>query len=131
MAFSNAGLGAEHALAHSLGGMFDIMHGMVHPVLLPAVMRYNLPCCTEKMADIGAILAGKRRRTRRATAEAGIDCLQEFRTSLGVPVHLKDIVRDRSKLPDLCRMASNDVCLLSNPRDATWEDLLHICEEAW
>jgi alcohol dehydrogenase len=131
MAFSNAGLGAEHALAHSLGGMFDTMHGMVHPVLLPAVMRYNLPSCTEKMADIGEILLGKRRRSRRATAEAGIDHLEAVCSSLGVTVHLRDIVRDRSKLPDLCRMALNDVCLLTNPREATWEDLLHICEEAW
>ena len=59
MAFSNAGLGVEHALAHSLGGMFDTLHGMVHPVLLPPVMRFNLKFCPEKMADIGAILLGK------------------------------------------------------------------------
>jgi alcohol dehydrogenase len=42
MSFSNASLGACHAIAHSLGGFFDTTHGMVHPVLLPAVMSYNL-----------------------------------------------------------------------------------------
>lgn len=36
MSFSNAGLGIGHSLAHSLGGMFDVMHGLVHPVLLAA-----------------------------------------------------------------------------------------------
>jgi len=50
MSFSNASLGACHAIAHSLGGFFDTTHGMVHPVLLPAVMSYNLPACEEKMA---------------------------------------------------------------------------------
>ena len=64
MAFSNAGLGADHALAHSLGGMFDTLHGLVHPILLPPVMRFNLPECNEKMANIGEVVMGKRLRSR-------------------------------------------------------------------
>jgi alcohol dehydrogenase len=131
MAFSNAGLGIEHALAHSLGGMFDVLHGLVHPVLLPPVMRYNLKSCTKKLATIGEILIGKRRRSMKATAVAGIEQLETFCRSFGVPVKLREIVPDRSKLPELCRMAVNDVCLLTNPRSATWENLLEICEEAW
>ncbi len=131
MAFSNAGLGAEHAIAHSLGGMFDTLHGLVHPVLLPHVMRFNLPACTEKMAHVGEILLGKKRRTPIATAVAGIKRLEEFSRSLGIPVSLKDVVDDRAQLPELCRMAANDVCLLTNPRAASWGDLLKICEQAW
>ncbi|MFZ2445828.1 MAG: iron-containing alcohol dehydrogenase [Syntrophobacteraceae bacterium] len=131
MAFSNAGLGVEHALAHSLGGMFDTLHGMVHPVLLPAVMRYNYPSCPERMAAVGEILLGRRRRSARLTAFDGIAWLEEFLHSFNVPVRLREIVEDHAALPEMCRMAANDVCLLTNPRSATWEDLLHICEEAW
>lgn len=131
MAFSNAGLGAEHALAHSLGGMFDTLHGLVHPVLLPSTMRYNLPACTEKTAEIGRILLGKKLRSARSTALAGIEHLEEYCVSFGVPLKLRDIVPDCTKLPELCQMAINDVCLLTNPRPATWEDLLQLCEEAW
>lgn len=131
MAFSNAGLGAEHALAHSLGGMFDTLHGLVHPVLLASVMRYNLPACVEKTARIGEILLGRRRRSLQATAMAGIEKLESYKESLNVPTRLREIVSDRSQLPELCRMATHDVCLLTNPRSATWEDLLAICEEAW
>ncbi len=131
MAFSNAGLGAEHALAHSLGGMFDILHGLVHPVLLPPVMRFNLSECTEKMATIGEILLGKRRRSMRATAVAGVEKLEEYCGSFGVPTKLREIFPDHAKLPDLCQMAVHDVCLLTNPRTATWEELLAICEDAW
>jgi alcohol dehydrogenase len=131
MAFSNAGLGAEHAIAHSLGGMFDTLHGLVHPVLLPHIMRFNLPACPEKMAAIGEILLCKRRRSVRSTALAGIEKLEEFSHSFEVPVHLREIVDDGSKLQELCQMAANDVCLLTNPRPATWKDLLQVCEEAW
>jgi alcohol dehydrogenase len=131
MAFSNASLGAEHALAHSLGGMFDVLHGLVHPVLLPAVMRFNLPACTEKMATIGEIFLGRKRRSSRATATAGIDKLEEYCQSLGVPTRLRDIFPGRDKLPELCRMAVEDVCLLTNPRPVAWEDLLEICEGVW
>ncbi len=131
MAFSNASLGAEHALAHSLGGMFDVLHGLVHPVLLPPVMRFNYPACPEKMATVGEIVLGRKRRSPRATAQAGIAKFEEFCHSLDVPVRLRDIVPDRAKLPELCRTAVKDVCVLTNPRPATWEDLLQICEEAW
>lgn len=131
MSFSNASLGAEHALAHSLGGMYDVMHGLVHPVLLPPVMRFNLSTCVEKMADIGRILLGKSRRSAKSTALAGIERLEDYCKSLGVPVRLRKIIPDDSGLKELCRMASKDACLLTNPRTATWEDLLSICEEAW
>lgn len=131
MSFSNASLGAEHALAHSLGGMYDVLHGLVHPVLLPPVMRFNLPTCVEKMAEIGRILLGKSRRSAKSTALAGIERLEDYCKSLGVPVTLREIIPDHSGLKELCQMASKDACLLSNPRAATWEDLLSICEEAW
>lgn len=131
MAFSNAGLGAVHALAHSIGGIFDTLHGMVHPVLLPPVMRFNLPACARKMALLGEVLLGERERSDRLTGLAAIEKLEELFLLLDVPVKLRQIVKDDSKLPELCRMATNDVCLLTNPRPATWEDLLRICEKAW
>jgi alcohol dehydrogenase len=131
MAFSNAGLGADHALAHSLGGMFDTLHGLVHPILLPPVMRFNLSACKEKMANIGEVILKKRLRPHESVALAGIERLEEYCESLKVNMHLREIVHDPSQLPELCRMALNDACLLTNPRTATCEDLLSICEEAW
>ncbi len=131
MAFSNAGLGADHALAHSLGGMFDTLHGLVHPVLLPPVMRFNLRECVEKMANIGEVILNKKIRPREAMALAGIEKLSEYCESLQVNNHLREIVDDPCRLPELCKMALNDACLLTNPRAASAEDLLRICEEAW
>lgn len=131
MSFSNAGLGAGHALAHSLGGMFDILHGLVHPILLPAVMRFNAPVCPEKMGTIGRLILGRDACPDEYAAEAGIARLEEHFAELRVPVRLRDILPDRSPLEKLARAAVKDACNLTNPRTADFESLLSICEEAW
>ena len=103
MSFSNAGLGAGHALAHSLGGMFDILHGLVHPILLPSVMRFNAPVCMDKMAAIGRCIIGRRKCSTEYAAMAGIEKLEEFFAKLGVPVRLREILPQRSSLAQLAR----------------------------
>jgi len=133
MAFSNAGLGAEHALAHSLGGHFDMLHGVVHPILLTTVMRFNLDHCTAKMADIGRVVLNKRLGSDKETALAGIEKLEEFFASFDVPLKLHQIVKNEDKkyLEPICKMAVHDACNITNPRPASWEELLKICEKVW
>ena len=133
IAFSNAGLGAEHALAHSLGGHFDLTHGVVHPILLAAVLRFNLDSCVDKMADIGRIILGGQRGSNRRTALEGIDKLVEFFSSFPVNLRLRDEVGEEGRefLEPIAKMAIHDACNLTNPRPATWEQMLRICEEVW
>lgn len=133
MAFSNASLGMEHAIAHSLGGMFDIEHGVIHPILLTSVMRMNLESCVPRMAEIGKVILDRREKDDRSTALAGIEKLEEFFTSLGVAVKLRQLIDEESRgsLEQVCKMAVNDACNLTNPLDATWQDMLKACEEAW
>ncbi len=131
MAFSNAGLGVLHSIAHSLGGMYDVLHGMVHPVLLPSVMRFNMRECTETMGTIGRIIAGARLCSDQQAALAGIDKLEELFASLGVNQRLRDLLPDQSSIEQICRVAIQDVCSLTNPRESSWRDLRGICEEAW
>ncbi len=131
MSFSNAGLGSGHALAHSLGGMFDVLHGLVHPILLPSVMLFNVPACPEKMANIGRLVTGSTDTNDVRIAQEGIERLQEFFTELGVPVRLRDILPSRDPLERLARAAVGDACNVTHPRAARAEDLLAICEESW
>ncbi len=133
MAFSNASLGAEHALAHSLGGHFDMRHGVIHPILLPTVMRFNLDYAVEKLADIGRVVLDRRLGTPRETALAGIDRLEEFFASFDVSLKLREVLveTDRQYLEPICRMAVKDACNLTNPRPASWQDFLKILEEVW
>ncbi len=133
MAFSNAGLGAEHALAHSLGGHFDMRHGVIHPILLTEVMRFNMKFCIEKLAGIGKILVKKHKGSDVNLAHAGIDALDDFFASFDVPLRLSDIIDEegRRHMEPICKMAVHDVCNLTNPRPASWQEFLKICEEVW
>ncbi|BCS89786.1 iron-containing alcohol dehydrogenase [Pseudodesulfovibrio sediminis] len=131
MSFSNAGLGSLHALAHSLGGICDVLHGWVHPVLLPEVMRYNLPSCVGKMGEIGRIISGSHICSTKEAAVLGIDCLEKLFVELGINTRLRDLVPEKETLKKICVTATHDACHLTNPRPATWEDLMTICEEAW
>ena len=131
MAFSNASLGLDHALAHSLGGVLDTIHGIIHPILLPQVMRFNLESSTDKIAQIGQVILGKSLGTPEETALAGIERLEEYFKSLKVSTRLRDIVPVRSKLQSVCEMAALDTCLLSNPRSASVQQMLEICEKVW
>ncbi len=133
MAFSNAGLGAEHALAHSLGGHFDMRHGVVHPVLLTEVMRFNAAINPVRMAEIGRVILKRQLGSESDTAFAGIERLEEFFASFDVSLRLRDLIpeSERHHLEPICRMAVHDACNLTNPRPATWEELYRICEEVW
>lgn len=131
MAFTNASVGLGHALAHALGGMYDMVHGIAHAMLLPSVMRFNLPACTSKMATIGKIITGKTFATDEATAQAGIEALEELRAEIGIPARLREILPDNTMLPTMSRNAAKDICLLTNPRPATWKDILNIYYGVW
>ncbi len=133
MAFSNAGLGAEHALAHALGGHFDMRHGVVHPILLTSVMRFNMGVNLQRMADIGRLILKRQVGSDQDTALAGIEKLDEFFASFDVALRLSQLIpeSERHHLESLCKMAVQDACNLTNPRPATWEEFLRICEEVW
>jgi len=131
IAFTNASVGLGHALAHALGGMYDVVHGVSHALLLPSVMRYNQPECEAKMAVIGRILLGERLESDAATAEAGIAALERFREEIGLPTRLREVLPDNTMLPKMSRNAAKDICLLTNPRPAAWKDILNIYYGAW
>ena len=56
MAFNNASLGYVHAMAHQLGGFYDLPHGVCNAVLLPHVQRFNLNANPQRLADIAVAL---------------------------------------------------------------------------
>jgi alcohol dehydrogenase len=131
MSFSNAGLGIAHSLAHSIGGRFDVLHGLVHPVLLPTVMRFNLPSSMAKLACIGRQVIPARYKSDEMQALKAIEHLQDLFERLGVTRRLGQILPDNSELEQICRMALPDACTLTNPREAECTDLMNICEAAW
>lgn len=131
LAFSNASLGATHAMAHAVGGLVDNPHGEANAMLVEHVLAFNYPACPERHDQmalrLGADLTGLGAPARRATLLAAVHRLKR---AARLDLTLGDRGITRSDLPVLARTAFADPCLATNPRRATVEDLESIYEEA-
>jgi len=131
LAFSNASLGAVHAMAHSLGGLSDLPHGECNALLLEHVMAYNYPACPKRYETIGEAmgldLSATSHADRKERIIAGIRSLRE---ALHVTDTLGDLGVSKEDIPALARNALNDPCMATNPRQPTIKDIERIYEEA-
>ncbi|MHC9295200.1 iron-containing alcohol dehydrogenase [Mycobacterium sp. LTG2003] len=119
LAFTNAILGAAHAMSHQVGGLLDLPHGVINGVLLPHVVRFNAEADPAPFATIASCLGiADRRAPELESALALADRLQELARQVGVPRGLADLgVRDED-VPVLARNAMADACITTNPRPA-------------
>jgi len=131
LAFSNAILGATHAMAHSLGGYLDLPHGECNAILLDHVCAFNISAAPERFDAItealGVNLAGMVRPEREI---ALLEKLRQIKREVGIDRHLLELGVQRTDLSQLSRHAVADACLVTNPRDATTRDIESIYEEA-
>jgi alcohol dehydrogenase len=128
ISFNNAGLGYVHALAHQLGGFYNLPHGLCNALLLPAVMEFNLPVVAGKYADIagaaGVPIAGL---SSEASAKLVIDQIKQLNTKLGLPAKLQDVRGFNSAdIPILAEHALKDICSVTNPRQASQAEIEEI-----
>ena len=131
LAFSNASLGAVHAMAHSLGGYLDLPHGECNAMLLRHVAAFNFECAHARYEQIGQAmgldLRGMRRSERRA---AILKAIEDFQTE----VHVAGTLGSRGVKADdvlpLAEHALRDACLVTNPRLPNRRDLEVIYGEA-
>jgi alcohol dehydrogenase class IV len=131
MAFSNSLLGIVHALAHPIGGFYDTNHGSVNAVLLPEVLRYDLPVVTEKLPELAWGLGHLTRGETAGASERVQDTVEALLDASGAPRSLRSLGVAREDLPDLARKALKDVCIVTSPREADEKDLLRILEKAY
>lgn len=131
LAFSNASLGAVHAMAHSLGGFSDLPHGECNSLLLEHVIEYNYETCPERYQTIGKMMqvdcAGLGEQDMKS---AIISAFRDLRIRLGITESLGDLGVSGSDIPELAQKAFRDPCLATNPRKATIKDLEFIYEQA-
>lgn len=128
IAFNNASLGYVHALAHQLGGFYNLPHGLCNAILLPAVMEFNLPAAVTKYAEL-AHAAGidTRGLPAETSAKQFIAHIKELNKELGLPARLQELRNFRSEdIPGLAQNALKDVCCLTNPRQGTQQDIEEI-----
>jgi len=131
LAFSNAILGAAHAMAHSLGGEQDAPHGECNAILLDHVIEFNLPASPERFTRIAEAMGLDLRGMDAAGRKKSLlGKVREIKRAAGVDKVLKDIGVIRADLPQLSKKALHDPCLVTNPRRASQRDLEVIYEES-
>ena len=134
MAFSNVGLGLVHGMAHPLGAMFDVAHGVANALLLPLVMEYNAPAAIDKFVIIAkAMGVYKEGMSKEDAAKAAVDAVKDLAIRVGIPQHLRDLGKGitEADLPRLAKAALQDVCTPGNPREVTEEVALELYKKAF
>ena len=125
MAFSNVGLGVVHGMAHPMGSLFDIPHGVANALLLPTIMEFNAPVCLDKYVKIAkAMDAYREGMTKEEAAEAACKAVRDLAIEVGIPQHLTEIGIKEEDIPALAEQAITDVCTPGNPREVTKEDII-------
>jgi alcohol dehydrogenase class IV len=124
MAFTNAILGATHAMSHQVGGLLDAPHGMVNGVLLPHVIRFNAQAWPQRFVPL-AEAAGISTEGVAAQEVALIlaERVRELADEVGVPRGLSALGVTEAVLPRLARTTLKDACLATNPREADARDI--------
>jgi len=131
MAFNNASLGHVHAMAHQLGGFYDLPHGVCNAILLPHVERFNMIAKMCRFADIAAAMGENiSGLSTRAAAEKAIEAIVTLSRDIGIPSGLRELGVKEEDIPIMAQNAQKDACGLTNPRCPTIEDVIQIYKNA-
>jgi alcohol dehydrogenase len=133
LSFSNVGVAVVHALEYPVGGATHCSHGAGNGLLLPFVMRFNLPARRRELARIAALLgedvAGL---SEESAAERAITAVKRLRQAIGIPERLRDLGLKESQLRGLAEKAFGIKRILRvNPRPVTVDDLEAILKAAY
>ena len=137
MAFNNASLGHVHAMAHQLGGFYDLPHGECNAILLPHVERFNLISNIDRFVDIAQFMgANVEGLSQRDAADVALEAITKLSSDVGIPSGLIELGKRYGKdvkEEDIAIMTANaqkDACGLTNPRCMKAEDVAAIYKAA-
>ena len=128
MAFNNASLGYVHAMAHQLGGFYDLPHGVCNALLLPYVEEFNLSAAKERLDEVGVILATNNSDLQGLEVIAAIKKLAGI---VGIPKSLRELGVKEEDFKVLAENAMQDICGLTNPVQPTLDEVIGIFKAAY
>lgn len=148
IAFSNASVGVNHALAHAFGARFGVPHGRANAIMLPHVIAYNAAVPTKFMPSpnsrsyvahkkyaMTADLLGLGGDTVGGKVRALVAAVEELLDRLLIPPSIADlgITEDelRSAMPELVKAAFDDPSWRSNPRMPLLAEIEELFWNAW
>ena len=127
MAFNNASLGHVHAMAHQLGGFYNLPHGVCNAILLPHVQRFNLIAKVDRFVDIAAAMGENvEGLSPRAAADKALEAIKKLSVDLGIPGGLQELGVKEKDLRTMAENAQKDACGFTNPRCPTLDDVIQI-----
>jgi len=116
IAFNNGWVALAHAIAHALGGLYDLPHGLCCALALPVTMEYNLEVRREKYAKIAELLG-------ESSAEGGIARIKALNREIGMPAGLRELGVGEDDIGRITELALADGSTLFNPREVTGEEM--------
>ena len=126
-AFSNVGLGLVHGMAHPMGSLHDIPHGVANALLLPTIMEFNMPKCVEKFGVIAQTMGvDTTGMSAKEAAQAAVDAVKALSIRVGIPQSLTALGIKEEDIPALAAQAIADVCTPGNPRDVTEAEIVEL-----
>ncbi len=133
MAFQNALVGCVHGMAHALGGMFGLHHGLANSILLPHGMRFNMPVSAARYREVGeAFGLDMRGKDDNQIGEMAVQAVEEFAGKTGLPRKLSQVNIPRESLGEVARLAVADMGMRSNIRKVTDpQEILPVLLAAW
>ena len=132
LAFTNALLGATHAISHQIGGLTDLPHGLLNAILLPHVMEFNATVAADRLADVACAMGLRTGlMTNAEAADAAIQLVRALSAKAGLPATLREIGLRRGDLDLAAVNALGDAYIVTNPREVGEADARAICRGAW
>ena len=132
MAFNNAGLGYVHAMAHQLGGLYDIPHGVANAVLLPHVEEYNIISNPQKFADIAEFMGENiDGLSVREAANKAIEAIRQLSEDVNIPSSMRELGVKEEDFELMAELALQDGNAISNPIQGRKEDIINIFKAAY
>ncbi|MGC9517190.1 MAG: alcohol dehydrogenase-like regulatory protein ErcA [Methanomicrobiales archaeon] len=131
LAFSNASLGAVHAMAHSLGGFLDLAHGECNAILLEHVIEFNFDAAPERYKKIGEVMGlNLENFTKEEIKEELVKKIILLKRSVGVSRTLIDVGVKEKDIPELAKRSLEDACMITNPSRPTQKEVEGIFKNA-
>ncbi|ECD6984987.1 L-threonine dehydrogenase [Salmonella enterica subsp. enterica serovar Javiana] len=131
MAFNNASLGYVHAMAHQLGGFYNLPHGVCNAVLLPHVQVFNSQVAAARLRDCAAAMGVDVSDMSEAEgAQACVAAIRQLSQKVNIPAGLRELNVKEEDIPVLATNALKDACGLTNPIQATHDEIVEIYRAA-
>ena len=131
VAFGVARLGNVHAMAHPLGGFFNVPHGVANAILLPHVARFNMLADTGKYKRVAELLGEDvSRLTDSEAAPLAVEAIEKLSNDVGIPKRLSEFGVTEDKIPDMAKDAMLSGNVKINPRSTTLQDIIDLYHAA-